>query len=181
MLIDPNTSLLDIATYLPSPHYNQRPDETVIDLIVIHNISLPPGVFGGPYIEDFFCGKLDVTQHPYFRTINQLKVSAHLLIKRDAAVTQFVPFALRAWHAGESCFQGRNNCNDFSIGIELEGTDHVPYTEAQYQQLAAITQLLLQVYPAIKKDKIVGHRDIAPQRKTDPGEVFNWKHYLEMI
>lgn len=162
--------LLEGANYLPSDNHNQRPD-TEISLVVIHNISLPPGEFGQGHIEDFFTNQLDVEAHPYFQSIKDLKVSAHLLIKRDGQITQFVPFNKRAWHAGTSCYQGRENCNDFSIGIELEGTDHDSYTEAQYQALNHALEVLKSSYPITN---IVGHSDIAPGRKTDPGEAFDW-------
>jgi Negative regulator of beta-lactamase expression len=163
------------ARACPSPHYNSRPDSEDISLLVVHNISLPPGQFDGPYIEQFFQGNLDADAHPYFAQISDLRVSAHLLIRRDGSVIQFVPFNERAWHAGISCFDGRQQCNDFSIGIELEGTDTLPYTDQQYQSLAAITQTLMQYYPAITRDRITGHQHIAPGRKTDPGHVFDWE------
>ncbi|OOF00403.1 1,6-anhydro-N-acetylmuramyl-L-alanine amidase AmpD [Salinivibrio sp. IB643] len=162
------------ARACPSPHYNSRPDSEDISLLVVHNISLPPGQFDGPYIEQFFQGNLDADAHPYFAQIRDLRVSAHLLIRRDGSVIQFVPFNERAWHAGISCFDGRQQCNDFSIGIELEGTDTLPYTDQQYQSLAAITQTLMQYYPAITRDRITGHQHIAPGRKTDPGYAFDW-------
>jgi N-acetyl-anhydromuramoyl-L-alanine amidase len=173
MKIDLETGLLDEAAYAPSPHCNHRPDET-IDMIVVHGISLPPAQFGSKFIEDFFCGTLDHTTHPYFDSIKHLKVTSHLLIDRQGVITQFVPFHLRAWHAGISSFQGKNECNDFSIGIELEGTDDIPYEKIQYQRLAEVINALRTVYPAITRERIVGHSDIAPGRKTDPGEVFDW-------
>lgn len=181
MKINPETALLDKAKYLPSAHYDLRPPNTEIDLLVIHNISLPPGEFGGNFIEDFFCGKLDLTRHPYFKEIGHLRVAAHLLIKRDGSVIQFIPFNFRAWHAGKSEFKGRSNCNDFSIGIELEGTDDIPYAEAQYQQLAAVSKVLLQTYPKIVRDNIVGHATIAPERKTDPGRAFAWDYFFHLL
>jgi N-acetyl-anhydromuramoyl-L-alanine amidase len=171
------SGLLDPVFYCPSPHHDARPEGQAIDMIVVHNISLPPGEFGSIAIEDFFSGQLDTSSHPYFASIAHLKVSAHLLIKRSGDVTQFVPFHLRAWHAGESYFQGKSRCNDFSIGIELEGTDDIPYLPAQYQKLVEVINILLQAYPAINKDRIIGHEDIAPGRKTDPGPSFDW-HYL---
>lgn len=174
--IDVSTGLLQQARYLPSPHHDTRPSGMPIDMIVVHNISLPPGQFGGEAIEQFFCGQLDMSSHPYFQTIAALRVSSHLLIKRTGEIIQFVPFHLRAWHAGESSFAGRTRCNDFSVGIELEGTDEVPYEQAQYQQLCAVVNSLRQAYPAISSDRIVGHADIAPGRKTDPGPVFNWDY-----
>lgn len=157
----------------PSPHCNPRPGGE-ISLLVVHGISLPPGEFGGPWIDDLFMGRLDPMAHPFFASIAGLQVSAHCLIRRDGEVVQYVPFTLRAWHAGVSSFQGRSACNDFSIGIELEGTDEGGYTEAQYQQLAHLARLLMRVYPAITPQRIVGHCDIAPGRKTDPGPAFDW-------
>ena len=170
--IDLTTGLVTSARQVYSPNYNQRPAGSAIELIVIHNISLPPGEFGGGWIEALFTNRLPPAVHPYFQTIAALQVSAHLLLERSGAIVQFVPFSLRAWHAGVSCYQGRNNCNDFSIGIELEGTDNTPYTEAQYQQLGRLIPALQQVYPQIKH--ITGHCDIAPGRKTDPGPAFDW-------
>ncbi len=180
MKIDLITGLLDIARYLPSPHYNERPKNMPIDMIVIHNISLPPGQFGRGAVEKFFCAELDMTSHPYFSTIANLKVSAHLFITRQGEVVQFVPFTQRAWHAGESNFQGRSQCNDFSIGIELEGTDELPFDERQYVILNKIVQLLAQTYPAITQERIVGHSDIAPGRKTDPGVAFDWSRIKQL-
>lgn len=176
--INPSTALLEPVIYRPSPHQDERPMDMSIDMIVIHGISLPPGQYGSSYIEDFFCGKLDTRLHPYFSSIASLRVSAHLLIKRTGAIIQFVPFTQRAWHAGESQFAGRTRCNDFSIGIELEGTDDVPYEAAQYTALTHVIRLLQQTYPTITRDRVVGHADIAPGRKTDPGPVFDWL-YLE--
>jgi len=150
-------------------------------MLVVHNISLPPEQFGGSYIEDFFCNKLDCTIHPYFETIKGLQVSAHLLIRRDGSVVQFVPFDKRAWHAGRSEFKGQTECNDFSIGIELEGSDHINYDKRQYEVLAQVTELLLHTYPAMTSERIVGHCDIAPGRKTDPGASFDWPKYKNLI
>ena len=172
--------VLSAARYIPSPYRDIRPEGTIIDLIVVHGISLPPAEFDNDYIEAFFCGELDSSAHPYFETIKELSVSAHLLIKRSGEILQFVPFAERAWHAGQSCFQGRERCNDFSIGIELEGTDDLPYEKVQYEKLAKVIKALQQVYPAITRDRIVGHSHIAPGRKTDPGSVFDW-HYLDCL
>jgi AmpD protein len=138
---------------------------------------LPPEQFGGPYIEQLFSNSLNPQEHPYFRDIYKLEVSSHLLIDREGNITQFVPFNKRAWHAGVSEFQGRQRCNDFSIGIELEGADHIPFSDIQYSVLAAVTQQILSQYPLISRDKIVGHSDIAPGRKTDPGEAFDWDRY----
>jgi AmpD protein len=173
--IDLETGLLTPAIYLPSTHYNERPLDTAIDMVVIHGISLPPAQFGGGEIEQFFCGKLDFSAHPDFESIKDLCVSAHLLINRQGQITQFVPFNKRAWHAGVSSFQGRTGCNDFSIGIELEGTDEIAYEKIQYQTLAKVIQVLLSVYPNITRERIVGHSDIAPGRKTDPGPSFDWE------
>ena len=165
---------LTSASICVSSHFNERPLDSVIDLIVIHNISLPPGKFGADNIKDFFSGQLDATQDPYFETIKNLQVSAHLLIDRAGEVTQFVPFDKRAWHAGKSSWKGRDDCNDFSIGIELEGSDDIAFTDNQYAQLLAVIALLKQVYSAITNSRIVGHSDIAPGRKTDPGPCFDW-------
>ena len=153
------------ARRVPSPHHDCRPDEEAPSLLVVHNISLPPGEFGG---------------HPFFAEIAHLRVSAHCLIRRDGEIVQYVPFDKRAWHAGVSCYQGRERCNDFSIGIELEGTDTLAYTDAQYQQLAAVTELLITIYPAIAEN-IAGHSDIAPVRKTDPGPAFDWIKFRALL
>ena len=172
---------LDSAVRIISPHFNSRPDKEDISLLVIHNISLPPGQFGQNYVEDFFCGNLDCSVDPSFKEIENLRVSSHLYIKRDGTLVQFVPFNQRAWHAGVSQFRSRSNCNDFSIGIELEGTDDLEYTDEQYCQLVQVTLQLLAVYPKLKKELIVGHCDIAPERKTDPGDSFDWQRYLAGI
>lgn len=161
-----------------SPFYNERPIDKPISLLVIHNISLPPNQYGGPYVEQLFTGQLDPKADPYFATIYQLQVSSHLFIRRDGKIIQFVPFDKRAWHAGKSQFNGQENCNDFSIGIELEGCDTEDFTEQQYQQLATITILLQQHYHITD---ITGHSDIAPDRKTDPGPCFNWHYYKQLI
>jgi AmpD protein len=165
---------------VPSPNADERPPGVMPSLLVIHNISLPPGQFGGGEICDFFQNCLDHEAHPYFDTIRELQVSAHLLIDRAGLVTQFVPFHQRAWHAGVSCFQGQERCNDFSIGIELEGTDTVPYTDEQYQALADVARCLVRAYPAILPERVVGHCDIAPGRKTDPGPSFDWHRFRHM-
>lgn len=172
--MDIHKGLLNTAKICLSPHFNERPANAVIDMIVIHNISLPPGKFGGSFIEDFFCGKLDFSLDPYFETIQELRVSSHIVIDRNGLITQFVPFHLRAWHAGESSWQGLDNCNDYSIGIELEGTDDLAYTDLQYSRLKQLINTLQYTYPAISDDRIVGHCDIAPGRKTDPGSAFQW-------
>jgi AmpD protein len=176
LIINSATSLLAPVTYRVSPHHDDRPQDILIDMVVVHNISLPPGEFGTNFIEDFFVGTLDHTSHPYFATITHIKACAHLLIKRTGEIIQFVPFDKRAWHAGESFYNGKSRCNDFSVGIELEGTDEVPYESQQYEQLINVVQLLMQAYPAITKDRIVGHVDIAPSRKTDPGPSFDWDY-----
>ena len=167
--------------YIDSPNSNERPSAEPFDLLVIHNISLPPGEYGGPYIGQLFTNQLDPAAHPYFAEIADMQVSAHVLIRRDGTIIQFVPFDRRAWHAGASCFNERENCNDFSIGIELEGCDDEPFTDAQYQELVAVTRVLMQHYPAITRDGIVGHSDIAPGRKTDPGPHFDWQRYRQQL
>lgn len=174
MHIDPKTEILTDHRFLPSPNYDERPLGILIDMIVIHNISLPPGQFGGPYIDQFFSNNLDLSVHAYFNEIAHLKVSSHCLIDRTGAITQYVPFKFRAFHAGQSYFQGREKCNDFSIGIELEGADEVPYASEQYDCLTDLIIALQNKYPAITMDRIVGHSTIAPGRKTDPGEAFDW-------
>ncbi len=168
-------------TARPCSHYDDRPQPADISLLVIHNIALPPATFGTPYIDDFFGGRLDCSAHPYFSALRDVRVSAHCVIYRDGRVWQYVPFDKRAWHAGLSLYQGRDKCNDFSIGIELEGADDVPYTDAQYQSLTALTRHLLQLYPRLNPGRIVGHADIAPGRKTDPGPAFDWSRYLSAL
>ncbi|MCG8415334.1 MAG: 1,6-anhydro-N-acetylmuramyl-L-alanine amidase AmpD [Pseudomonadales bacterium] len=165
------------AQFIASPNHSERPDGAEIDLLVIHNISLPPGEFGTGRIAELFCNELDCSAHPYFSDLEDLRVSAHLLIERDGHLIQFVPFDRKAWHAGESEYRGRKNCNEFSIGIELEGTDEERFTDHQYECLAAVTQALLRRYPGLTVDRIVGHSDIAPQRKTDPGPCFDWQRF----
>ncbi|WP_434358414.1 1,6-anhydro-N-acetylmuramyl-L-alanine amidase AmpD [Parasalinivibrio latis] len=172
---------LSPARRSPSPHFNTRPDINDISLLVIHNISLPPGQFGGTYVEDFFLGNLTSTAHPFFDEIRDVQVSSHLFIRRDGEVVQFVPFNGRAWHAGQSCFDGRENCNDYSIGIELEGTDTQAYTDGQYEALKGVTEALLKRYPAITPERITGHEHIAPGRKTDPGSAFDWTRYIQNL
>jgi AmpD protein len=173
--------VLDVATQHPSPNQDDRPTDSDISLLVIHNISLPPGEFGGSWIDDLFLNCLDPSRHPYFQDISELQVSAHLLIDREGNLIQYVPFSRRAWHAGLSCFQGRERCNDFSIGIELEGTDDTPYTDDQYRNLALITSVLMKKYPDITTTNITGHSDIAPGRKTDPGPAFDWNHFHALL
>ena len=161
------------ATQIPSPNFNQRPDDAAIQLVVIHNISLPPSQFGGGYIQQFFQNKLDWSEHPYFQTIEGMQVSAHLLILRTGEVIQFVNFKDRAWHAGRSSYLGKKECNDYSIGIELEGSDDLPFEEIQYEKLAEVVATLQLAYPKIQQH-LAGHSDIAPGRKTDPGRFFDW-------
>ncbi|OXS13837.1 N-acetylmuramoyl-L-alanine amidase [Zobellella denitrificans] len=168
------------ARHCASPHWDERPLGE-ISLLVVHCISLPPGRFGGPYIDDLFMGRLDPAGDPYFAGIHQLRVSAHCLIRRDGELVQYVPFDKRAWHAGLSCFEGREQCNDFSVGIELEGTDTGTYTHAQYHVLAEVSRLLMATYPAITPGRITGHSDIAPGRKTDPGPGFDWARFRAML
>lgn len=174
MKIDLRNGLLDVARQVPSPNCDARPAGTDIELLVIHNISLPPGCFEGNAIDCFFTNTLDIEAHPYYAEIADLQVSAHLLLRRDGSIIQYVPFTQRAWHAGVSCFQGRERCNDYSIGIELEGTDEQAYEDIQYQVLQQLISLLAQTYPGIQPDRIVGHSDIAASRKTDPGPAFDW-------
>jgi N-acetyl-anhydromuramoyl-L-alanine amidase len=173
--IDPATGLLVGVQQVLSPHFDERPSGTTIDLIVLHGISLPPGEFGGPWIDRLFTGNLPADAHPYFGTIAGARVSAHVLIRRAGAVVQYVPFERRAWHCGVSSYQGRAACNDFSVGIELEGTDDIRYTDSQYQQLAGVIEALLHTYPTLSRERIVGHSDVAPGRKTDPGPAFEWE------
>ncbi|NND58849.1 MAG: 1,6-anhydro-N-acetylmuramyl-L-alanine amidase AmpD [Gammaproteobacteria bacterium] len=163
----------------PSPNHDMRPNDARIELIVVHAISLPPGQYGGPWIERLFCNDLDCAAHPYFSDLDGLAVSAHLLIRRDGRLIQFVPFTARAWHAGQSVYGGREACNDFSIGIELEGDDDTPFNPAQYRRLAVVCALLQKHYPHI--GDIVGHSDIAPGRKTDPGPHFDWSHLRQLL
>jgi N-acetyl-anhydromuramoyl-L-alanine amidase len=162
----------------PSANFDARPADTEVDLLVIHNISLPPGQFGGTFIADLFTNRLDCDVHPYFGQLRSLKVSAHFLIRRDGTVMQFVSANDRAWHAGLSSFEGRERCNDFSIGIELEGTDFVPFEQIQYQALAALTHSLQAAYPLVA---VTGHEHIAPGRKTDPGPCFDWDCYRRLV
>ena len=171
--VDTTTGLLMSARQAPSPNFNYRPEGIELSLLVIHNISLPPGEYGGGYIDDLFCNRLDPQAHPYFAEIAGLRVSAHLLIGRDGGLVQYVPLHRRAWHAGVSCYQGRENCNDFSIGIELEGVDDAPYDPRQYAVLLPLVEALVAVWPALGGN-IVGHCDIAPGRKSDPGPAFDW-------
>ncbi len=172
--VSPSTGQVRPATQCHSPNQDERPQGCAPTMVVIHGISLPPGQFGGPEIEALFTNTLDFDAHPYFREIEGLEVSAHLLIRRDGRVTQFVPLTSRAWHAGESCFRGQRSCNDFSIGIELEGEDETPYDDRQYEVLTAVLKAISAAYPAISARNIAGHCDIAPGRKSDPGTAFDW-------
>lgn len=168
------------ATQHVTPNFNARPDETEIQLIVIHNISLPPSQFGGGYIEQFFQNQLDWSAHPYFQTIQGMQVSTHLLILRTGEVLQFVNFNDRAWHAGRSTYLGKKECNDYSIGIELEGSDDTDFEEVQYQVLSEVVLTIQQTYPKTAQH-IAGHSDIAPQRKTDPGPHFQWAYFRDLL
>jgi len=172
---------LDVAKQVISPNYNCRPDGTAVDLLVIHNISLPPAQFGTPYIELFFQNKLPCSDHDYFETIQGIEVSSHFLIKRSGEIVQFVSCNDRAWHAGKSNYCSVDNCNDFSIGVELEGTDDIAYSGMQYDALSALTSAIQAAYPAVTNDRITGHSDISPGRKTDPGASFNWPRYRETL
>ena len=167
--------LADGAEYIPSPNCDERPADSAVELLVIHNISLPPGVFGGDAVIDLFLNRLDPQAHPYYETIATLRVSAHFFIRRDGALLQFVPCGKRAWHAGQSSWRGRERCNDFSVGIELEGADDLAYSDAQYECLAVLARALQARYPIAGS---VGHCDIAPGRKTDPGPLFDWRRYF---
>ncbi len=180
-MIDRATGLLAGVRQVLSPHCDERPAGAVPELLVVHGISLPPGEFGGPWIDRLFTGTLSPEAHPYFREIAATRVSAHALIRRDGAIVQYVPFGERAWHAGASQYRGRESCNDFSIGVELEGTDDTAYAEAQYQQLAALAAALLAAYASLSSEHIVGHGDIAPGRKTDPGAAFDWPRFRALL
>lgn len=181
MVVNNENDWLAVADRVLSPNFNDRPSGAEVSLLVIHNISLPPGQYGGGYIEQFFQNCLPVAEHEYFESIKELQVSAHLLIERTGRVVQFVPLTKRAWHAGVSNFKGIENCNDFSIGIELEGTDEQAYTSKQYERLGVLTKDIQSKFSAITNDRIVGHSDIAPGRKTDPGPAFDWDRYLKLL
>ena len=167
--------------FLESPNFNKRPQQEDIRLIVIHSISLPPNEYGGDYVENFFLNNLNSSDHQAFKEIKGLKVSSHLFIKRTGEIIQFVPFNKRAWHAGDSIFKGVPNCNDFSIGIELEGSDNDVFTEDQYNSLVMATKGIMKEYPLISKDCITGHSNISPGRKTDPGKKFDWEKFLQLV
>jgi AmpD protein len=181
MQIDSRSGLIREVRQVASPNTDARPDGAPIDLVVVHSISLPPGEYGGPWIEMLFCNSLPAEEHPYFAEIHQLKVSAHALIRRDGEVVQFVPFQQRAWHAGQSNYCGREACNDFSIGIELEGTDDSAFEAVQYEKLAALIAALSATYPGIDSSHVTGHSDIAPGRKTDPGSGFEWDKLYALL
>lgn len=166
---------------MPSPNRDARPGGVEPDLVVLHAISLPPGEFGGPWIERLFTNRLDPAAHPHFAEIAHLRVSAHVLIRRTGALIQFVPFHERAWHAGESCWKGRADCNDFSIGVELEGSDALPFEPVQYVRLVSTMRALQRAYPLLSAGRVAGHCDIAPGRKTDPGPHFDWAHFKRLL
>jgi len=179
--VDLASGLLLGAAQIASPNCDARPPGVEPDLIVVHGISLPPGGFGGPWIDRLFTNTLPQDVHPYFAEVAPLRVSSHLVIRRDGSVTQYVRFTDRAWHAGKSCFQGREACNDYSIGIELEGTDTQAYDCAQYHALAEVIAALCKAYAGLSPDRVVGHSDIAPGRKTDPGPAFDWPRARDLI
>ena len=179
--VNRETGLIAPARLCLSPNRDERPRGVVPQLIVLHNISLPPGEFGGDEIEALFMNELDWDAHPYFVEIRGLEVSAHLLVRRDGALIQFVPFTERAWHAGDSCFRGRTECNDFSIGIELEGEDETAYDERQYEVLVAVIQATCHAYPDISARQLAGHCDVAPGRKSDPGPAFEWLRLYDAL
>ena len=172
---------VDQAEFILSPNFSDRPEGVEPTLLVIHNISLPPGEFGGSYIADFFQNKLDTSKHPFFEEIADLQVSSHLFVDREGQLIQFVDLNKKAWHAGISEFEGQKECNDFSIGIELEGTDTEPYSDKQYLSLISLTNCLMKSYSGISTERIVGHSDIAPSRKTDPGASFDWSRYKNSL
>ncbi len=179
MNINVGTGLLDVARQCPSPNHDDRPEACAPDLIVLHNISLPPDEFGGKWIDDLFSNQLDSTAHPFFAEICHLRVASHLLIRRDGEIVQYVPFHKRAFHAGVSSYRGRERCNDFSIGIEIEGSDFVAFTEIQYQRLETLLPVLVSAYPSLSLEHVTGHEHIAPGRKTDPGPFFDWNRLSE--
>jgi N-acetyl-anhydromuramoyl-L-alanine amidase len=179
--VDLETGLMREARQVASPNCDLRPVGVEADLIVIHGISLPPGEFGGPWIERLFTNSLPAEIHPYFSEVAALRVSSHLVVQRDGALTQYVSFADRAWHAGQSIYEGREACNDFSVGVELEGEDTVPYEATQYDALAEAVAALCAAYPRLSRQRLVGHSDIAPGRKTDPGPAFDWPRARRLI
>jgi N-acetyl-anhydromuramoyl-L-alanine amidase len=180
-VIDAGSGLLEAARQVPSPNCDDRPPGVEADLIVVHGISLPPGEYGGPWIDRLFSNTLPGDGHPYFEQVAGLRVSAHLLVRRSGEIVQYVPFGRRAWHAGVSSWQGRERCNDYSIGIEVEGDDVSPYASAQYAMLARVIALLCRTYPRLSPDRLVGHSDVAPGRKTDPGPSFDWPRLRTLV
>ena len=181
MRVDPASHTMVGVRYIPSPNFDERPAGIPISLILLHNISLPPKEFGGVYIDQLFMNQLNPNEHPYFAEIADQKVSSHILIRRSGELVQFVPFHKRAWHAGESNYKGKPRVNDFSIGIELEGADDIPYEAKQYMVLATLVDSLRIAYPSLTKEGIVGHSDVAPGRKTDPGLAFEWKKFHDLL
>ena len=181
LTIDAAAGRMNGVAQVVSPNFDARPEDASVDLIVVHGISLPPGAFGGPWIDRLFTNTLPADEHPYFAEVSGLRVSAHLLIRRDGAITQYVPFTERAWHAGKSSYLQREACNDFSIGIELEGADNVPYEDSQYRVLATVVAALCKAYPRLSAQRLVGHCDIAPGRKTDPGPAFDWNRARKLV
>lgn len=179
--VETATGLLMGVRQVLSPNFNARPPHMLPELIVVHGISLPPGEFGGPWIDRLFTGTLPWDAHPYFRQIEGLKASAHVVIGREGALTQYVPFGARAWHAGVSEYRTRSGCNDFSIGVELEGTDETPYTDPQYAALGDVLLALLEAYPSLSPQHITGHSDIAAGRKSDPGPAFDWPRLRALL
>jgi AmpD protein len=173
--VDLESGLMQSTRQVASPNCDARPSGVEAELIVVHGISLPPGEFGGPWIDRLFTNSLPPDMHPYFAEIGELRVSAHMVVARDGGLTQYVRFTDRAWHAGESRYNGRVACNDFSIGVELEGVDTIAYEAAQYDTLAEVVAALCDAYPRLSPDRLVGHSDISPGRKTDPGPAFDWE------
>lgn len=167
--------------FLPSPFFNARPQDACIDLIVVHAMSLPAGHFSMRHVEDLFLGCLDIDAETSFQELQGLEVSSHFVVDRNGDITQFVPVAQRAWHAGASSWCGREQCNDYSIGIELLGDENIPFTDAQYHSLAALVSQLMRTFPAIAADRIVGHQDVAPGRKWDPGKQWNWSRFFRLL
>jgi len=179
--VDAGTDFLAGVRRVDSPNFDARPPGAGLDLIVVHGISLPPNAFGGPWIDQLFTNALPPDEHPYFATVSDLRVSSHVLIRRDGELTQFVSFRDRAWHAGKSSYAGREACNDFSIGIELEGADTIPYEDAQYRVLANLVAALCAAYPTLSPERLVGHSDVSPGRKTDPGPAFDWPRARRLV
>lgn len=173
--------LIENIKFLQSPNFDIRPKKIDISLIVIHSISLPPTIFGNEYVENFFLNKLEIADNEYINSIKDMKVSSHIYIKRTGEIIQFVPFDKRAWHAGESSYKNVENCNDYSIGIELEGCEDISFEDIQYNKLSEIIDCLIQNYPNINSERIVSHSEIAPGRKSDPGPLFDWKRLKSMI